>query len=583
MRATLTDKEIDIAVDLLINKYKISTRFLNEFIGKQVKSQADYILKEMKQESFDKKSLCRMIIITEGVGLLSGSDNNTRLLRKKILDSLSDDEIIKLYEKYPSNGNNITTASYMRKPLSEKRWHSGKMWAKDFVRTTGFPLIFAGIQTEKENQKNSIEIIEPRRKTPELVPYQIIIRDELKNILEQRDDRSRCMISLPTGGGKTRVAVEAFLDWMESSFDDGKYLIWLAQSEELCEQSISCVEDMWRDREFVLPLKVYRFFSKYGNFPEDKLTGGVVVASINKLYYGILNKDDNIVEILKNTKALIIDEAHRASTMMYDTLFELAEKATEGRLFSICGLSATPGRNALAAQNDVHKLVSRFHAELITPNFSDNPKYCENPLNYFKDEGYLSKVNHIVYKTGIEYQLSDDELEELSKINAEYTQAFLKEHANDSARNKLIIERLLKIKENKPTLVYACTVEHAKFLSAMMNSFNRKSAFIDSNTNKAERRMLIKEFTSGGIEFLFNFGVLTTGFDAPKTQNIVICRPINSEILYEQIVGRGIRGPRFGGTEECNVIDFSDNISNLGKQQTFMRFKNYWDKESEEK
>jgi len=583
LRATLTDKEIDIAVDLLINKYNISTRFLNEFIGKQLKSQADYILKEMKQESFDRKSLCRLIIITEGVGLLLGSDYNTRMLRKKILDSLSDDEIVGLYKKYPSTGNNIKTASYMRKPLSEKRWHSGKMWAKDFVKITGFPIIFAGIQTEKENHKNSIEIIEPRRKIPALVPYQIEIRDKLKCILEQSDNRSRCMISLPTGGGKTRVAVEAFLDWMESSFDDGKYLIWLAQSEELCEQSINCVEDTWSDREFVLPLRIYRFFSKYGNFPEDNLTGGVVVASINKLYYGILNNDNNIVEILKNTKALIIDEAHRASTMMYDELFELAERVTEGRLFSICGLSATPGRNVLTAQNDVNKLVSRFHAELITPNFSDNPKYRENPLNFFKDEGYLSKVNHIVYKTGMEYRLSDDELEELSKTNAEYTQAFLKEHANDVERNKLIIERLLRIKENEPSLVYACTVEHAKFLSAMMNSFGRKSAFIDSNTNKAERRMLINDFKARKIEFLFNFGVLTTGFDAPKTENIVICRPINSEILYEQIVGRGIRGPRFGGTEECNVIDFSDNISNLGKQQTFMRFMDYWDKESEER
>ena len=97
-----------------------------------------------------------------------------------------------------------------------------------------------------------------------------------------------------------------------------------------------------------------------------------------------------------------------------------------------------------------------------------------------------------------------------------------------------------------------------------------------------ERRIIIKQFTDGEIDFLFNYGVLTTGFDAPKTRNIVICRPINSNILYEQIVGRGIRGTRFGGTDECDVIDFSDNIHNLGKQQAYMRFKEFWDSEDEE-
>ena len=116
----------------------------------------------------------------------------------------------------------------------------------------------------------------------------------------------------------------------------------------------------------------------------------------------------------------------------------------------------------------------------------------------------------------------------------------------------------------------------------MLSVMGRKAACIDSDTNKIERRIIIKQFTDGGIDFLFNYGVLTTGFDAPKTRNIVICRPINSNILYEQIVGRGIRGSRFGGTEECDVIDFSDNIHNLGKQQAYMRFKDFWDSEDEE-
>ena len=75
---------------------------------------------------------------------------------------------------------------------------------------------------------------------------------------------------------------------------------------------------------------------------------------------------------------------------------------------------------------------------------------------------------------------------------------------------------------------------------------------------------------------LVNHSVLTTGFDAPRTNNIVITRPIFSDILYEQIVGRGLRGPKFGGTETCRIVDFTDNLGRFGDQQSYHRFENFW-------
>ena len=129
-------------------------------------------------------------------------------------------------------------------------------------------------------------------------------------------------------------------------------------------------------------------------------------------------------------------------------------------------------------------------------------------------------------------------------INAELLNVL----ANDEHRNYQIIKRLVEIPVGTNTLVYACTVEHAEFLSSTMNAIGRKSATISSNTPKATRRMYIDAFKKGEIEFLFNYGVLTTGFDAPKTEYIVICRPTTSVVLYEQIVGRGLRGPKIGGT-----------------------------------
>ena len=579
MRYTLNEEELKITVDLLLNKYDISTNFFNDLYGRRQKSDTETILLELQYNELDKKYLCKLLLINEGANLFAGSTTNKRKLRKKILDKMPDSLVEQLYEKYPDTSKNISTASYMRRPLADKKWHSGKRWATDFIEAAGFPKILAGIATDRTETKSSVEYFEPKRRVPPLVEYQIEIKEKLLNVLKNQEDKTRCMISLPTGGGKTRVAVEAFLEWMQYKFDEDEFMIWIAQSEELCEQCISCIEELWKDTEFILPLKVYRYFSKY-NFPEyEELSGGVVIAGINKLYYNI--NDERISHILENAGAMIIDEAHRATTSMYDELLKKAKIVTHEKLFPICGLSATPGRNTIIDDSEVNKLVDMFQMNLITPEFSEKKQYQKNPIAYFKEYQYLSRVNHIVINSGLEYKMTEDEIKELKERN-EYAQSFLKILAKDTKRNLFIIKRLLKIKKGQPTLIYACTVEHAVFLSAIMNTLGRKSSSISSDTNKTERRIIINEFKNGRIDYLFNYGVLTTGFDAPKTQNIVICRPINSNILYEQIIGRGVRGIKFGGTEECDVIDFSDNIHNFGEQKAFMRFKEYWDKEHEE-
>jgi superfamily II DNA or RNA helicase len=78
---------------------------------------------------------------------------------------------------------------------------------------------------------------------------------------------------------------------------------------------------------------------------------------------------------------------------------------------------------------------------------------------------------------------------------------------------------------------------------------------------------------------LCNYGVLTTGFDAPRVRAVVIGRPTASRVLYEQMIGRGMRGPRFGGTDECLVIDLDDNLVHLNGRQlstASQQYSEYW-------
>jgi superfamily II DNA or RNA helicase len=98
---------------------------------------------------------------------------------------------------------------------------------------------------------------------------------------------------------------------------------------------------------------------------------------------------------------------------------------------------------------------------------------------------------------------------------------------------------------------------------------------VTSTTRAAIRRHRVEQFRAGELSVLSNYGVLTTGFDAPVVRAVVVARPTASPVLYEQMIGRGMRGSRFGGTDECHVFDVEDNIHFEG-QMAYARYASYW-------
>jgi superfamily II DNA or RNA helicase len=70
----------------------------------------------------------------------------------------------------------------------------------------------------------------------------------------------------------------------------------------------------------------------------------------------------------------------------------------------------------------------------------------------------------------------------------------------------------------------------------------------------------VNEFKHGRIRVLTNYGVLTQGFDNPKVNVVYVTRPVFSDAAYLQMVGRGLRGPKNGGTEECTIVNIADNV-----------------------
>lgn len=564
----LSDSDIRATIHLLLKRMEVPARLIKDLIGDEKHHKVSDFIYEVEGRKATDEDLLKIMLMAKGPEFFAGSSEAIREIRRHMLRTLQENKLIELYNNNPVSGKNITSPSYMIKPLSEKRWVKGGRWARQFIAAFNIPIIFAGIASIKDHKADSIMDIEPRKQVPPLAEFQVGIKNEMLKVLNRDNTDARCIVSLPTGAGKTRVAVESFIEWMQPRFSNGKYLFWIAQSEELCEQAIECIVDMWQDKEFPESLRVYRYFGGHKFKQSDDLVGGVVVASIQQLRARIMSNEETLIEMLQGTGAMIIDEAHHATAKSYQLLFAKARELVGERLFPICGLTATPGRS----NEETMELVSEFQANLIHPTFKNDVTYSENPLQYFRDEKYLAMPEYILMQNEEEIIVDEEDLDG----EQEFTSEFLQTLANDTARNEWILDSLRSVPKGSSVLVYACTVDHAEMLAMFMNVVGRKAVSISAHTPKALRRSYIDAFKKGEIEFLFNYGVLTTGFDAPITDHLFILRPTSSSILYEQIVGRGLRGPKFGGTESCKIVDFSQNIIVHGKPLAFARFTDEW-------
>ena len=555
-----TREEVATVVNILDRH--LSTRFINILIDE---SKSLYGIEQILGEELCNKSKLRLLINQKEARLFAGSQKRTIELRKKLLETLPNDQIEDLFGKFGKTKG--ASLSHKIGQLSQMNWHNGKCWPSTFTNLFDFPKVFSGIKREK--RLPTVETIEPLVKLPPLRDFQIELKNKLKEVLSQKGNKVRCIVSLPTGGGKTRTAVEAFIEWLQPRFEQGLYLIWIAQSEELCEQAIECIRQQWSSKEFPEALRIYRFFGST-TIEAGELEGGVVVSSIQQLNARLGKREATLTEIVKNAGAIIIDEAHRATTSMYKEFFNFCLQEHSEELFPICGLTATPGRSF----NNTEKLVNVFESELFTPVTTLGAAFKTNPLEYFRAKKYLARPIHKSCNTQVTIGVPANE--SINQFKDRLQKQIQKQLAKNKNRNKLIVRDLLGVPKGKQSIVYACTVDHAEMLATVLNYYGRRATAISAKTPRHYRRKLIEQFKNGDIEFIMNYGVLTTGFDAPKTEYIFICRPTFSEVLYEQIVGRGLRGPVFGGTETCNIVDYCDNYERFGDQQAYKRFENFW-------
>ncbi len=140
--------------------------------------------------------------------------------------------------------------------------------------------------------------------------------------------------------------------------------------------------------------------------------------------------------------------------------------------------------------------------------------------------------------------------------------------SKDKSNRKItIVDRIVNIvKDNKDAqiLYFGVSVNDARLVSMLLRIEGIPAQSIDAKTNPKVRERAINDFREGKIRVLCNCKVLTTGFDAPLITHIILGWQTSSDVLLNQMIGRGLRGVEFGGTPLCHIIQVKDDLDLKG-------------------
>ena len=468
-----------------------------------------------------------------------------------------------------------------------KKW-AGSQRAVRFVRSLGFAPEWAG---ERNKKRNPFEEIDGPYSLPGLHDYQRTIAGNIRALLRgeyENSDKRRGMISMPTGSGKTRVAVQAIVESIREDGFEGN-ILWIADRDELCEQAVEAWRQVWSSKGAVSSrLRISRM---WGGQPSPQPTSDVhvIVATLQTLNSRFA-RHGNEDEFWVDSKLVVFDEAHRsiaptATSVMKEIGLTRRQKDDEPFLL---GLTATPYRGH--NEQETAWLANRYgRTRLDAGAFPDEDP--QKVVQHLQDTEVLALADHATIEGG-RFELKPEDWQELEKFVREWSKernpkiqipiAWLpvsleNRIASNTERTKRIIQAYdAHIEPDWPTLIFATSVEHAQTVAALLNRNGIPSRAVSGETETATRRRVVEEFRVGKIKALVNYGVFREGFDAPKTRAIIVARPVYSPNLYFQMIGRGLRGPQNGGSDRCLVLNVRDNIKNFDRALAFSELEWLW-------
>ncbi len=358
------------------------------------------------------------------------------------------------------------------------------------------------------------------------------LRSYQKSVLKQtlaylHKKRGNPVIAMPTGTGKS-IIIAALIRYF-SEYKNKRVLV-LTHVKELIQQNYRQLFNYYR------PSKTIGIYS--AGIGKRDTTEDIIFAGIASIY----DKTDQLGVF----DYIIVDECHlipdRSNTMYQKALnqFKLKNKSIR-----IIGLSATPYRlnSGLLTEGTIFDDICHDSTQL-------------DSFNWYIDHGYLS--NLITKET--------DEKLDVSKVHirgGEYMPKELQQAVDKISITKAALkEATIKGANRDHWLVFSTGLDHSRHIAAELNRLGIKAATIDGKMSNKERSETLMAFTYGSIRALVNAQLLTTGFDFPAIDLIIMLRPMCSPGLWVQTVGRGTRPAPY--KQNCLVLDFAGNTKRLG-------------------
>ena len=284
------------------------------------------------------------------------------------------------------------------------RW--GSFEARSFVASLGFPEEFAG---SPESRREAEEFVSGPIDLPPLHDFQEDVLKDIETLLAGTQARRRAVVSLPTGGGKTRVTVEAAARLVLAPEGSRRSVVWVAQTDELCEQAVQAFRQVWQNLGAQgISLRIIRLWGGNPNpAAQDTDRPVAVVASIQTLN-GRAGSEG--LSWLRSPGLLVVDECHHAITRSYTTLLRWLD--ADGSVSTaqtreeppILGLSATPFRSD---DEESARLARRFDRRWFPADQHDLHKRLFQM-------GVLARPRSEPLESGI--ALSEGEISDLARL-----------------------------------------------------------------------------------------------------------------------------------------------------------------------
>lgn len=336
------------------------------------------------------------------------------------------------------------------------------------------------------------------------------------------DGKEKPLIVLPTGTGKSLV--QALL--IQKILEECPYvrIICATHSQELVEQNYDEIMGVWPE----CPAGIYSSGLKRKDAHKQ-----VIFAGIQSIYKKGMS--------IGHVDIIIVDECHsisRKTDTMWGKFFE--DCKTYNPNIQIIGLSATP---------------YRLDSGNLVPHTFNGIAYEYSVIDAIKD-GYLCEIFSAKTETHLKTA-------GVHKRGGEYVAGELERAVDVDHLTLACCQEIVSFGANRRSwIVFAAGNTHAKHITDMLISMGVDAKCVTEATPKAERKQIVEDHKSGKLKCLVNNMIFTTGYNNKMLDMIACMRPTQSEGLWVQICGRGMR--LFESKENCLLLDFGRNLDRHG-------------------